>query len=303
MRKTGGHLFFFMQRIKMKPATTIEKQIELLKARGLTFKDESVAARVLSQNNYYRLSGYWRKYQIDPNGKNDNFINDTTFEDIIEIYELDAMLRNVLQKGIAAFEICFRSFFSHYTAHSKPCGQLLYLEQNSYINKTSRNEDVGDLLKKINAELRRSNEKYVAHYRKINEPIPIWIAVEVLSFSTISKMYSRWTDKIVTKKVSLQFKLFKDYNSAIRLIQALVYLRNLCAHQARIWNRELIVKVANKQCLQPFGASEERAQWRVISILMALVDEINQNGDYSKCVLDLCKQNEEFYKGLIAPTL
>jgi hypothetical protein len=36
---------------------------------------------------------------------------------------------------------------------------------------------------------------------------------------------------------------------------------------------------------------------------MSLVDEINKNDTYSKKVLKLCKQNEEFYNGLIEPTL
>ena len=116
-------------------------------------------------------------------------------------------------------------------------------------------------------------------------------------------MFSRWTNKDVIKKVSQQFKLFKKYAEAIFIIRALIYLRNLCAHQARIWNREMVVKVANKRYLQNFGDSKERAPWRIISILMSLVDEINKNGTYSKNVLKLCKQNEEFYKGLIEPTL
>jgi len=287
----------------MKQATTISEQIGLLKSRGLTFKDESTAGILLSRNNYYRLSGYWRKYQVDPSGKNDTFLRDTIFEDIIEIYELDTALRNLLQKGIGIFEICFRSHFAYSIAHSAPNGQFLYLAQSSYIDKTSRDEDVGDLLIKINDELLRSNEKYVSHFRAINEVIPVWVAVEILSFGTVSKMFSRWADKAVVKKVSLQFPFFKSYDNAIHLIRALVYLRNLCAHQARIWNRELIVKTADKDYFQHFGASKERAQWRVISILMSLIDEINRNDSYSKEVLGLCKRNAEFYKGLIEPTL
>jgi hypothetical protein len=36
---------------------------------------------------------------------------------------------------------------------------------------------------------------------------------------------------------------------------------------------------------------------------MLLVDEINQNNDYSKEILSLCRKNEEFYGGLVEPTL
>jgi abortive infection bacteriophage resistance protein len=287
----------------MKLPTTVLEQINLLKARGLVFNDEAKAINILSQNNYYRLTGYWRKYQINPDERDDRFVSDTTFEKIIEIYELDTELRNLLLKGTGIFEICFRSNFAYYAAHSVQNGSILYLEQNSYNNNISKDEAIGDLLKKINEELQRSSEKYVAHFRKIGEPIPIWVAVETLTFSTVSKMFSRWTNKDVIKKVSQRFKLFKKYAEAIFIIRALIYLRNLCAHQARIWNREMVVKVADKRYLQLFGDSKERAPWRTISILMSLVDEINKNDTYSKKVLKLCKQNEEFYNGLIEPTL
>ncbi|GBU23154.1 hypothetical protein R80B4_03070 [Fibrobacteres bacterium R8-0-B4] len=287
----------------MKLPTTVSEQINLLKARGLQFKDEVKATNILSQNNYYRLTGYWRKYQVDPDAKDDNFVKNTTFEKIIEIYEIDTELRSLLLKGTGIFEICFRSNFAYYMAHSVQDGSTSYLKQDSYNNNISQKEEPDDLLKKINNELQRSNEKSVVHFRKIGEHLPIWVAVEILTFSTISKMFSRWTDKDVIKKVSQQFKLFKNYADAIAIIKSLTNLRNLCAHQARIWNKELVAKVTDKKYLQKHGESNVKAQWRIISVLMSLVDGINQNDTYSKSILSLCKQNEEFYNGLIEPTL
>jgi abortive infection bacteriophage resistance protein len=287
----------------MKQAKAILDLIELLKSRNLGFEDELKAERFLLQNNYYRLSGYWRKYQINPGKGDDNFENNITFEKIVAIYELDALLRNLLQKGLGIFEICFRSKFAYYMAHSEPNGQLLYLSQNSYDNKVSKNEKPEDLLISIKKELNRSREKCIVHYKNKNEDIPIWAVIEVLSFGMVSKMYSRWANKDVVKKVSREFNLFKDYKSARHIMRSLVNLRNLCAHQARIWNRELIFQVPNKKYLQKFGKSKESAEWRIISILMLLIDEINQNNNYSKETLKLCKENKEFYEGLIKPTL
>jgi len=85
-----------------KPALKIKKQIKLLESRNLTIKDKVKAKQILLHNNYYRLSGYWRKYS-----KFDWFENNTTFEQIIDIYERDASLANLLLKGIRIFEICF----------------------------------------------------------------------------------------------------------------------------------------------------------------------------------------------------
>jgi abortive infection bacteriophage resistance protein len=169
----------------MKPARTTADLINLLKTRNLTFANERKAENFLFQNNYYRLSGYWRKYQINPDEGDDNFKDNTTFEKIIAIYELDALLRNLLQKGIGIFEICFRSKIAYYMAHSEASGQFLYLQQDFYSNKISKNEKLEDLLISIEKELSRSKEKCVTHYKSKNESIPIWVAIEVLSFGTI----------------------------------------------------------------------------------------------------------------------
>jgi abortive infection bacteriophage resistance protein len=287
----------------MKQLKTVAEQVELLKSSNLIIADESAAERFLLENNYYRLSGYWCRYQKASYNNGDDFTDGATFEKIVAIYELDARLRNLLQKGIGIFEINFRSKFAYFMALSEPNGSLSYLQRSSYNNNISNNENFDDLLEKIKDELRRSNEKNIRHYKSINEDIPIWAAVEILSFSTVSKMYSRWINKDVVKKTIHGYKIFKDYESARRIIRSMVYLRNLCAHQARLWNRESVVQVTNKKYLQRFGDSQERSLWRIISILMLLLDEINQNNSYSQGLLNLCKPNDEFYKGLIEPTL
>ena len=106
----------------MKIAKTIQEQIEFLKSQNLIFEDESKAEQFILENNYYRLADYWWKYQIDPDKGKNNFIDNTTFEQIIALYELDALLGNILQKGIRIFEVCFRSKFAYYMAHSEPNG-------------------------------------------------------------------------------------------------------------------------------------------------------------------------------------
>ena len=285
----------------MKPIINIPKQIELLKSRKLIFEDEYKAEQFILKNNYYRLAGYWRKYQINSDKGKNIFVDNTTFEQIISLYELDALLGNILQKGFRIFEVCLRSKFAYYMAHSEPDGQFLYLQQNSYNNKISEKEKPEDLFEKINKEVTRANNKSIKHYQRI-ENIPIWVAIEMLSFSTVTRMYSRWTNKEVNKKVSSGFKLFKNYESSIKIIRSLVNLRNVCAHQERIWNRKIADKVEDKQYLQKFGPSNKVSQWRVISILVSLVDDINKNQNYSQDVMNLCKQNEEFFKGLIEPT-
>jgi len=286
----------------MKSALTIKEQIEKLKSRNLIIEDKVKAEQFLFQNNYYRLSDYWRKYQINPKEKEDNFVNNTTLESIITIYELDASLTNILLEGIRIFEICFRTRFAYYTALSDTEGQFLYLKKDSY-NEITKDKEHEDLVKTIERDMQSSKEIFIKHYEKKGEKIPIWVAVEVLSFSMVSKMYANWKNKEIMEVISESFKTFKTYRSSVSIIRCIVILRNLCAHQARIWNKNVTTRMPKKRSLKKTEPSDERAHWRVICTLMALVDEIEPNKNYSTRVKELCKKNEEFFKGLTHPTL
>lgn len=64
MRISAG--YFFMQKQKFtKFTTTIDEQITLLKERGLQLQDESFVYHCLSTVNYYRLSAYFKPYEIN----------------------------------------------------------------------------------------------------------------------------------------------------------------------------------------------------------------------------------------------
>ena len=56
---------------------TIDEQIEILRSRGLTIKDEAEAKDFLLRNNYYRVSGYSLTLR-----KNDVFAKSATFQNI-----------------------------------------------------------------------------------------------------------------------------------------------------------------------------------------------------------------------------
>ncbi len=83
-----------MEKIKYnKPALNIEQQIELLKSRGLIINDENFAKDILSNITYYRLSAYMKFFQ-----KYDLFSRNTTFEDIVYLYNFDKDLKSLILK-------------------------------------------------------------------------------------------------------------------------------------------------------------------------------------------------------------
>ena len=73
-----------------KPALTYERQVELLKSRGLSFDDEALALHCLKRIGYFRLSAYFIPFKVFGQ---DQFLADATFQKIIDLYQFDARLR------------------------------------------------------------------------------------------------------------------------------------------------------------------------------------------------------------------
>ncbi|MBX4250640.1 Abi family protein [Bifidobacterium longum subsp. infantis] len=110
---------------EVKPAKTIDQIIGLMKKRGLAVTDEPRLRRALFDCNYYRLSGYFRSFQINPANGGNRFKTGTRDVDFLIPYMMDEELRNIILKGTAKVELALRSRFAY----------LLALDGNAYTNE------------------------------------------------------------------------------------------------------------------------------------------------------------------------
>lgn len=74
----------------MKEFKTIDEQIMLLKARGLTFNNIDHAKKYLKSNNYYNIINGYSKYFQE---SQDQFISGTTFDEVSQLYFCDKQLK------------------------------------------------------------------------------------------------------------------------------------------------------------------------------------------------------------------
>ena len=82
--------------MQSKPARTISEQLQLLKERGMLFRDEQSALVSLKKISYYRLKGYWWDMQEDRTLQ--NFVEGSYFEVVLERYNFDRQLTDVQKK-------------------------------------------------------------------------------------------------------------------------------------------------------------------------------------------------------------
>lgn len=217
-----------------KPALTFKEQIAQLKSRGLIIEDETLASQTLNHISYYRLSAFIYPFLSDKS--NHIFKNNTRFNDIINLYNFDRELRILLLDAIERIEISLRTNMIYVLSHKY--GAFWVSDKNLFYNTAQYEKD----LLKLSEELKRSDERFLKHFfDKYSDPIPpAWISFEITSFGLLSLFFknlkSQKDQKEIANRYGLNHIVFPSW------FHSLTYIRNVCAHHARIWNRELAIQ-------------------------------------------------------------
>lgn len=220
---------------ELKPPATYKEMIKILKSRGLSVKNESRAIEILKRINYYRLTGYLLPFKVNE----EKYIEGMTFEKVVELYEFDRGLRSLLLDIFEYVEISMRSRISYHLANKY--GAECYEDPSNFSFRTIT--DYHNFIVKLNAELDRSKELFVAHYKiKYGSRYPIWLAVEVLSFSSLSILYTNLKPedkRIISTQQGLKTSKLLD-----SWLHSMCVLRNRCAHFSRIYDTKLSQQVS-----------------------------------------------------------
>ncbi len=231
----GGFSFFRMKYTK--PALSINDQIRLLEGRGLIITDQKKTEKYLSNISYYRLSGYLYPFK---DLTTDNFVGTISFDEIIDLYLFDRGLRLLIFDAIETIEVTFRTQLIYHPAIS---GGAFWFEDASNFDDAGR---MNEHLNKLGEEIKRSSgEVFLKHFFNKydeDEAPPCWIAFEVLSLGLLSKFYQNMRASLKAKKdIANHFGVAHPvvFQSWIRSV---TYVRNICAHHSRLWNRVLTNK-------------------------------------------------------------
>jgi abortive infection bacteriophage resistance protein len=218
-----------------KTAKTYAEQIAILQSRGLVVVDVAFAEHCLTHHNYYRLSAY--RYPLAVHSQPDVFLTGTTFEQLWALYEFDRSLRRLVLEATKRVEISVRSRWAYEVGHAH--GPLAY-ENPAFFKPAHRHIES---LAKLDEELDRSTEEFVAHFRTtygMKRP-PIWAACEVMTFGLVSNFYRLLAVPALRQRIADTYRL--DESTLTSFLHHLNTVRNTCAHHARLWNRRFTVSM------------------------------------------------------------
>jgi abortive infection bacteriophage resistance protein len=214
-----------------KPPLSYSEQIQLLKSRGLEIENEPKALHLLEVISYYRLSGYW--YPMLSDKENHIFKPNSTFETAYCIYKFDRELRLLILSELEKIEIGFRAKMIYELSHSY--GVFWYTDPLNFQNQKKYSETFA----KICTEYDRSDEDFIKSYKnKYSDSMPpSWMMFEFSSFGILSSLYSNLLPGRGRRTVAKYFGLSDNVMES--WVHSLVYLRNICAHHSRLWNKKM----------------------------------------------------------------
>ena len=117
----------------------------------------------------------------------------TTLENVLTLYNFDEALRSLIFKGISPIEVALRAQLAYQGAIK--AGPFWYKDRQYTLGRTdSKGQDIHNAnVRHIRKEVKRSGEAFIKHYfSKYSSPAlpPAWMVFEVVSFGTLSKVFT-----------------------------------------------------------------------------------------------------------------
>jgi abortive infection bacteriophage resistance protein len=220
-----------------KPALSITDQIALLQRRGMVVSHQDQATHYLKHISYYRLRAYWLPFETHAENGDHSFKGGTNFNDVLKLYVFDRHLRLIVLDAIERIEVSLKALWAYHLAMTY--GAHGYLDASLYYEG-----DYAKALDNLIKELARSRDTFILHYRrKYSEPAlpPIWMASEVMSLGQFSKWFGNLKFRRDRKAIADEYCL--NEKVLVSITHHLSYVRNICAHHGRLWNKRLTVKM------------------------------------------------------------
>jgi abortive infection bacteriophage resistance protein len=287
-----------------KQPISFSAQVAQLKNKGLIFGDEKAAELTLSRISYYRLRAYTYPFQ-DNKDPNHPFIQEISFEEIIDLYRFDRELRVLVFDAIEKIEVALRTQIIYQFAMTN--GSHWQTDPNLYRDTARFTKHLGTLQKEID----RSEETFIKHYKsKYKSPSqpPSWMSLEVASMGTLSKIYQNLKKGQEKRAVARSFGI-KQIDIMENWMFCFSSLRNICAHHGRLWNRRMsaIIKLTyntkgqflTKQEVKMIYTNKLYAVLCAVKYMLDQIDSTNGFSDDLKNLVRSCPVCQEKEMGFI----
>ncbi len=249
-----------------KQILTLQQQLQTLTDAGMKIPSLDDAQIALTTIGYYRLRGYC--FHLYDN-QNKQYKPGTDFSDVLRLYNFDRELSHLLFRMSSAIEVALRvRLIDALLIH---CDSLILYSPEIFDDKKLYWQNLGTL----SNEIARSSDVFIRHnFQNHDGQIPVWAAVEVMSFGNLSKIIKNLKTG-VGSSAAMMVSYYKYLSPKGKLvnpskqmftswIQAVSILRNMCAHNSRIYNRTISTHVQIPSVNQPSVVTRHNGLYQIV---------------------------------------
>lgn len=213
---------------------TYKQQLHTLEHdKQLAIPDPEYAKRMLEEISYYSLIGGYKS--LFKHNASSKYIHGVTFNEIVSFYYFDEELRTQFLKYILHVERHIKSMFSYHFCEKYGEQQNSYLSLNNYNYSKKNQQQVQRLVHSLQKAVSvPSQYTYINHFANTYHNVPLWVAINALTFGQISKMYQYATTDLRTK-ISKNFTNISE-KQLHQFVTILARCRNVCAHGERLFS-------------------------------------------------------------------
>ncbi len=263
----------------MKRATTIDEQIAKLKQRGMQIDiGDKKADEVLSDIGYFRLGFYcfpFEKTYPQTWNRNHQYRKDAKLSNVIDLYYLDAELRNILSKYINRIEINFRTNIVYRVSNKYIDNNIWFVDprvmQQEFIAKFDE-KLYTDNFKKHNPVIKNHHIRYPN-----NNYAPAWKTLEYFTFGSMQMIYKKLQDESLKKEIAHQYNI-RNIEVMERYIDSIIEIRNICAHGGVLFDHKLSRPLRNGPALSITNENKNKLN-SVVQVILCILRSISENRD------------------------
>lgn len=191
---------------------------------GLRDAASPQARVVMEAISYQHISSYFESFS-NSDGALEDF---ATMKAIHRLVLFDRKYQTLLMEYIGLFELKFRAQLSYSLTLER--GPFAHRNPKNFLDRGHYEKFLEDYGREFNRQL-RGNKAIKAAYDAYGDA-PTWLAVEIMSFGTLSKLFRNTKSKTVRKEVAASFGC--SVEQLVSWTMTLNGVRNTCAHFNRL---------------------------------------------------------------------
>lgn len=227
---------------EQKKFVTFDEQVDLIiNHKHITVVDKENAKDILSRIGYFPLmEGYKHLFRK----QNSNiYKTETTFDEIVNLYYFDEKLRELFLRYLLRIERHLRTLISYYFVECYGISQDEYLNVNNYNKARKYKNVINKLVVILEKTTNTTDYNYINYYRETDGNLPLWVTTNVLTFGSLSKMFT-------VLPQSIKSRICKHFNNINQnqmdsFLSVLTKYRNVCAHGECLFSYKTVDSISD----------------------------------------------------------